>query len=221
PAHRGSASFARDGEDRCQKPARTGASLHRGQAGAKGLTVSAIITLTMNPALDLTTSVDNVVPLHKLRCAPEDYYAGGGGLNVARALHRLGIAATAIFPAGGVAGHRLCELLSEERVTYVAVPIASDTRENFAVRETASGQQFRFVLPGPELSDKEASACVEECAQRAKAGDFLVASGSLPRGLSPSFYDELKSLAVRHGVKLVIDASGPVLKGAIGIGTHL
>jgi 6-phosphofructokinase 2 len=66
-----------------------------------------IVTLTMNPALDIATATDRVVPAHKLRCAAPRYDPGGGGINVARGVHALGGGAIAIFPAGGAAGEMI------------------------------------------------------------------------------------------------------------------
>ena len=63
-----------------------------------------IITLTLNPALDLATTTDHVAPTHKLRCGPVRRFAGGGGINVARVLHRLGADVCAWALAGGAAG---------------------------------------------------------------------------------------------------------------------
>ena len=75
-----------------------------------------IVTLTMNPALDIATSTDRVEPTHKLRCAPPRYDPGGGGINVARAVHALGGDAVAIFPVGGPAGEMIHHLLDQEGV---------------------------------------------------------------------------------------------------------
>ena len=120
--------------------------------------MAAIVTLTMNPALDIATSTERVEPTHKLRCTAPRYDAGGGGINVARAVHALGGEALAIFPAGGAAGEMIRHLLDEEGVAYDAVAIAGFTRESLAVEERASGNQFRFILPGPEISTQISSA---------------------------------------------------------------
>ena len=114
--------------------------------------MAAIVTLTMNPALDIATSTDRVEPVHKLRCTAPRYDAGGGGINVARAVYALGGAALAIFPAGGAAGEMIRRLLDEEGVVHQAVAIGGFTRESLAIEERQSGKQFRFILPGPELS---------------------------------------------------------------------
>jgi len=111
--------------------------------------VGTIVTLTMNPALDIATSTDRVVPTHKLRCSPPRYDPGGGGINVARAVHALGGDTVAIFPVGGPAGEMIHHLLDQEDVRHYPIAIAGFTRESLAVEDRQTGEQFRFILPGP------------------------------------------------------------------------
>ena len=92
--------------------------------------MSDILTLTMNPALDISTAIDRVAPVHKLRCGPHQTHPGGGGINVARVLHRLGSRVTAIYTAGGPLGRELSTLLDAEGVPSQVVPIAGATRES-------------------------------------------------------------------------------------------
>ncbi|MFT3858667.1 MAG: 1-phosphofructokinase family hexose kinase [Aquabacterium sp.] len=183
--------------------------------------MSRILTLTMNPALDLSTEVVKVEPVHKLRCAPACVHPGGGGINVARVAHRLGGEVLAVFPVGGVVGDSLRQLLAAEGVPCQAVPIAGETRESFSVHETASGQDFRFVLPGPTLTQAEAQACLAALAAQCRAGDWLVASGSLPPGVPPAFIGQLARLAHERGCQLVVDTSGPALVEALKTGVSL
>ena len=174
----------------------------------------------MNPALDIATATDRVVPTHKLRCAAPRYDPGGGGINVARAVHALGGDAVAIFPAGGAAGEMIRHLLDEEDVAYDAVAIAGFTRESLAVEERATGNQFRFILPGPEISEEIQEHCLDQLAQRASEADYIVASGSLPLGVPDDFYARVAALAKSLGKRLVLDTSGAALKQAGG-GIHL
>ena len=182
--------------------------------------MTAIVTLTMNPALDIATVTDRVEPAHKLRCAAPRYDPGGGGINVARAVHALGGEALAIFPAGGAAGEMIRHLLDEEGVSYDAVAIAGFTRESLAVEERASGNQFRFILPGPEISERDQQRCLDQLALRAAGASYIVASGSLPLGVPDDFYAQVAALAKSLGKRLVLDTSGPALKQA-GSGVHL
>ena len=110
-----------------------------------------VLTVTLNPALDLSTSAAHVVPTHKIRCESLQRYPGGGGVNVARVIHRLGGQCTALYPAGGANGAVFQQLLDEEGVPSLCIPIAGETRENFSVKDIAINDEFRFVLPGPAL----------------------------------------------------------------------
>lgn len=180
--------------------------------------MTAIATLTMNPALDVSTSTDKIIPTHKLRCAPPRRDAGGGGINVAREIRALGGEATAVFPSGGAAGQQIEALLRGAGVAFKAIPIAGETRESLTVDEIATGKQYRFVLPGPKLSAKEQERILD-CFRHQRA-DYLVVSGSLPPGVGSDFYARLGELH-RDGGRLVLDSSGDVLRTAAEAGAWL
>ena len=181
----------------------------------------AIATLTLNPAIDVSTSVARVEPWRKLRCAEGQRDPGGGGLNVARVAGRLGARATAVYPVGGLAGAQLKALAEREGLTSRAVPVRGETREDFAVRDETSGEQFRFVLPGPQLTADELSACLGALEACLPGQDFVCASGSLPPGAPADLYGEAARLARRAGVRLALDTSGAPLRAALGPGVFL
>jgi 6-phosphofructokinase 2 len=181
----------------------------------------AIVTLTMNPALDISTGVDRLVPDEKLRCGTPAYEPGGGGINVARAIHALGGDALALFPAGGPTGELVARLLDAEGVRHRALPIAAWTRVNLNAQETATGGQFRFVMPGPVLADEEWRAVLRALAALTPAPSHLVVSGSLPPGVPPDFYAQIVDQARRAGTKVTLDASGEPLRRAVARGVHL
>ena len=181
----------------------------------------AILTLTPNPALDVFTSTPRVQPAHKLRCSEPILHPGGGGINVARVLARLGVDVLALYPAGGVTGGRLQALLAAEQVPYEALPIAGETRESFSAHEEASGQDFRFVLPGPLLSEAEWQACLERACELRPTSGLVVASGSLPPGAPADFYARLARRLAADGRRLVLDSSGTPLASALDAGVHL
>ena len=184
----------------------------------------ALITLTLNPALDLATTADHVAPTHKLRCGLVRRFAGGGGINVARVLHRLGADVCAWALAGGAAGARVQQLLADEGVPTQLQRIAGDTRENFSVVETTTGQEFRFVLPGPTLQASEWQACLDALATHTPPPRWLIASGSLPPGTPDDFYAQLVravSAVSGQGVRVAIDTSGPPLAAALKAGVAL
>ena len=182
--------------------------------------MAAIVTLTMNPALDIATATGRVVPSHKLRCDRPRYDPGGGGINVARTVHALGGDALAIFPVGGAAGEMIRHLLKEEGVAHQAVGIAGFTRESLNIDERATGQQYRFILPGPELGVADQERCLDALAAAASSAAFIVASGSLPVGVPEDFYARVAEVAKRYGRRFILDTSGPALKAA-GKGVYL
>ncbi|WP_407686862.1 1-phosphofructokinase family hexose kinase [Mycobacterium sp. HUMS_1102779] len=171
-----------------------------------------IVTLTMNPALDITTGVDAVRPTDKLRCDTPRYDPGGGGINVARIARVLGASVEAVFPAGGPTGDVLTSLLDVAGVPYRRVAIGTSTRESFTVNETGTGRQYRFVLPGPRLSHLEQAWCLDELRAAAAAAGFVVASGSLPPGVPADYYQRVAGMCRELGVNLILDTSGGGLR---------
>lgn len=180
-----------------------------------------VLCLTMNPSVDVSTHTDRVVPADKLRCGPAQRDAGGGGLNVARVVHRLGGRGSALFPAGGAAGQWLTQHLEQAGLSAHALPIAQETRENFTVQARDTGAEYRFVLPGPTLSEEEWQANLDAVDQWSSELSFLVASGSLPPGVPTDFYARLARAARQRGVRLVLDSSGPALAAALQAGVFL
>jgi 6-phosphofructokinase 2 len=180
--------------------------------------MSDIVTVTLNPALDVSTAAPRISPVHKLRCAHERRDPGGGGINVARVISRLGGDVTAVFPAGGPIGDYLQLLLREEGVRSRAVPIAGVTRESFTVLEQETNNEYRFVLPGPALTPAEFEACLAALDQTSA---WLIASGSLPPGAPADAYAQLAKTAQQRGARFVLDASGEALRLALAQGVHL
>lgn len=180
-----------------------------------------IVTLTLNPALDVSTSTPRVVSEHKLRCGPTRLDPGGGGVNVARVIRNLGGSATAIYALGGPTGQAYRQLLEAEGIVGRVIPIAESTRESFTVDETDTGEQFRFVLQGPELSQAEWTSALEALEQTLVPGGYVVASGSLPPGVPDDFYARVARLARERGCRAVVDASGPALRAALEEGVFM
>ena len=183
--------------------------------------MSDVATLTPNPAVDLSTSVERIVPVYKLRGTSQRRDPGGGGINVARVIKRLGGEASAIYPVGGATGDLLCKLLEREGVASRTVPIADETREDFFVSEISTGQQYRFILPGPCLTEGEWQQCLTLLSQTKPFPRFVVASGSLPRGVPDDFYARVARITKRHGARMVLDTSGPALAAAVAEGVDL
>ena len=180
-----------------------------------------ILTVTMNPAVDVSTSAAQVTPTHKLRCAAPRHFPGGGGINVARVVQRLGGDVAALYPVGGLPGQQLRRMVDDEGVRSLCLDIGGDTRESFSVLDRARQQEYRFVLPGPVLTSAEWQACLDRIAALTPPPHYLVASGSLPPGVPDDFYARLATLARALGSQFVLDSSGPALAAALGAGVFL
>lgn len=167
-----------------------------------------IVTLTMNPALDITSDADFVRPTDKIRCTGTRYDPGGGGINVARVAHVLGAGVSAVFVAGGPSGNLVTQLVRDAGVSLRQVGIAGSTRESFTVNERSTAKQYRFVLQGPEVTSQEQARCLEVLRAMAASAQFVVASGSLPPGVPPDWYQRVADLCGDIGARLILDTSG-------------
>ena len=183
--------------------------------------MNTIVTFTPNPAIDASTVVDRVIAERKLRCRSPRFDPGGGGINVARVIHRLVGDATAVFFSGGPAGKLLQRLLERDGVANRTVDCEQWTRENVTVVEESTGRQFRFCMPGPEVTAEEWRAALTVLRQWEPAPAFVVASGSLPPGLPPDALAQVARIVKERGSKLVLDTSGAALIGGISAGVYL
>lgn len=175
-----------------------------------------IATLTLNPTIDGSSVAETVGHTSKVRTADERFAPGGGGINVATVLGRLGTDAEAVYLAGGITGPVLRGLLDRAGIAHRAVPIAGDTRISLAVFERATGHEYRFVPQGPMVSEAECRACLDvvgglDCA-------WLVLSGSLPSGAPDDLYARIVGMARARGTHVVLDTSGAALKAALAHG---
>ena len=183
--------------------------------------MQSILTLTMNPSIDKSSRVDHVIPERKLRCKSPRYEPGGGGINVSRAIRKLGGKSVALYPAGGPAGQMFRDLLDQEGLDHHPIQVEGWTRENLIVYEEATDQQFRFDMPGSILQDKEWNKCLTEVTEIDPKPDYIVASGRLPPGAPKDFYARVARLARELGARMIVDTSGEALSPAIREGVFL
>jgi tagatose 6-phosphate kinase len=177
-----------------------------------------IITVCLNPALDITHRVPAVNWSGVNRPAGVWARPGGKGLNVARTLHAIGAQVLAMGLAGGATGQAVQSALAQLRVPAALTPISGETRRTFAVADDSSGEVALFNEPGPLVSAGEYREFSVQY-QRALAGcRAVVLSGSLPRGLPPGTYAELTGLAAAAGVPVLLDAHGEALTRALAAG---
>ncbi len=179
---------------------------------SQSVTGHRIVTLCMNPALDITTSTESVRPTDKLRCAAARYDPGGGGINVAHVADVLGARSAAVFPAGGPAGELVNNLLVAEGLAVHRIPIGGATRESVTVNELSTERQYRFVLPGPELTVAEQTECLLQLRRAAAHASIVVASGSLPPGVPEDFYQQVANVCADINTMFLLDTSGAGLR---------
>lgn len=175
-----------------------------------------VTTLTLNPAIDISSEAEEVRPTDKIRTVGERIEPGGGGINVAKTLKLFGVPTHAIYMAGGGTGRALAHMLDELGVDFTCIATAGQTRISLAVYERSTGLEYRFVPEGPEVRESEWRRCLEEACEC--DCDYLVASGSLPRGVPDDFYAELGSRLAERGIRFVLDTSGLELKAAVDAG---
>lgn len=172
-----------------------------------------VLTVTLNPAIDVSTSVEQLIPDRKLRAPGWSREAGGGGVNVSRVLRRLDVPSRAFVVIGGATGAELSALMRAEGLDVVEFVGRSATRESFAITEDSTDRQFRISVPGPPL---EEPAELARCIAQAGAGcGVVVLSGSLPPG-APS--DVLVGIIDAFGpaTTTIVDTTGPALASVVG-----
>jgi len=180
-----------------------------------------ILTITLNPAVDKSSSVQNIIPEKKLRCDSPRYEPGGGGINVSRALKRLGVASDIFFTSGGRTGRLLEKLLKAEELNIFPFHVSSETRENFIVLDISSNKQYRFGFPGERLTQEEEKDILSSLSMVNHLPDFVVISGSLPAETDANFIRKLINMYKSKGSKIIIDTSGEALKTAVEEGVFL
>ena len=173
-----------------------------------------LLTVTLNPCIDKSTAVPLLEPEAKLRCTQMVYEPGGGGINVSKALKKLGLESVALFPAGGHNGRMLCGLLADAGIAHQPVESTVETRENWVVFESDSGKQYRFTFPGIAIEEDVVTRLIDQI--RAFSPEYVIASGSLPPGLPHHFYASIVETATAGGARCIVDTGGPALRALAG-----
>lgn len=180
-----------------------------------------VLTITLNPTIDKSSTVERIAPEKKLRCETPVFQPGGGGINVSRGLVRLGVDSTAFFLAGGRTGELLAELVEKEDVKVSSFSVSGDTRENFIVVESSTNQQYRFGMPGSTITEQEQQDILEAIRAMNPFPDIVVISGSLPPGISPAYLRTLVRLSKERSARVIVDTSGDALKEVLEEGVFL
>jgi 6-phosphofructokinase 2 len=180
-----------------------------------------VLTITLNPTVDKSSTVEGIKPEKKLRCAPPNYEPGGGGINVSRGLVRLGVPSVALFTSGGRTGELLEKLLEKENVNVLPVKVQGETRENFIVVDSSSNEQYRFGMPGVALYESEIASITEKINSISPFPEYVVISGSLPPEMDAGVLQKLVHEIKRQGAKVIADTSGEALTKILDEGVFL
>ncbi|MCJ8209356.1 1-phosphofructokinase family hexose kinase [Mucilaginibacter sp. RS28] len=180
-----------------------------------------IVTLTLAPTIDKSSSVEEIIPEHKLQCSEPKFEPGGGGINVSRGLKRLGLDSVAIYPSGGLTGQRLHQLLQQEGLEQHPIATRNLTRENFIVVSRKTNEQFRFGMPCPELLESEEEEILTTIRHMQPKPEYIVVSGRMPPGIKDDFIAEIARIAKEDRAKLIVDTSGEALRYAVEEGVYL
>jgi 6-phosphofructokinase 2 len=179
-----------------------------------------IATITLNPCIDKTFSVDRVIPDRKLSVNAVHRYPGGGGINVARVIRRLGGEAEALWSCGGSNGELLFDLLDAEGVDHRPIAMEKETRENLIITDESDDAQYRFGVPGPGLTESERSDWLAKVRRWSEPPPYAVFSGSVPEKVSLDWYGELLR-AVPDETRVVVDTKRSALAKALDQGVYL
>lgn len=173
--------------------------------------VRPILTVTTNPALDVSVTVDELVPDDKLRATDSRREPGGGGVNVARVLARFGVDTRAVVAVGGAVGAELVDLVESEGIEVTQHRLGGVTRESISITASTPAQQYRIVTPGTEVDDP--AALTARVVSAAADVDWVVLSGSLAPGLPADYLQQLTHALVDR--RVVIDCSGAALASSL------
>jgi 6-phosphofructokinase 2 len=178
--------------------------------------MTSIATLTLNPTIDVAYAVERVSHTSKIRADEENVCPGGGGINVARVLARLGSEVNCHYLSGGAVGIAFDGLVEQHGLACTRIAIANETRIALAVFERSTGKEYRFVPHGPEVAEREWRECLERIGDARWA--CFVASGSLPPGVPAEFYARAAAIMRKRGIPMVLDSSGEALRQALAAG---
>ena len=170
-----------------------------------------IVSVTMNPSVDISYPLDTLVIDDVNRCGNVRKTAGGKGLNVTRVIHQMGEEVVSTGLLGGVLGNFIREKLSLEGVSYQFSDIKGETRNCIAVLHD-NHQQTEILESGPVISDEELSAFNEMFLTLAQPSDVVTLSGSLPNGVPTDYYRWIIQKVSDYDTKVVLDTSGNSLK---------
>jgi 1-phosphofructokinase family hexose kinase len=171
-----------------------------------------IVTVTLNAALDRILTVPNFQLGHRHRASEGLALPGGKGINIARALKRLDVPVVATGLAGGGTGTRILEELRAEGILHDFLPIGDESQTSTTVVDPSGSSYTEIYERGPKVEPSELELFLEKLHYLARAADWVVFAGSLPRAVDDAFYAEAIRDINRRGVRTALDAEGEPLR---------
>jgi 1-phosphofructokinase family hexose kinase len=178
-----------------------------------------IYTITLNPALDVSGKVDELVLNEKCYVFEASNHAGGNGINSGVIAHRLGAEVILTGFLGGKNGDEIKNLLRKNKIPQKFISIAGETRMNVSISSLSNHQQTRLSFPGPEISRREGIS-LERFLRKVRARDVVLLGGSLPQGLRKHYLKDLIKALVTKDVRVLLDLPGKDLKKVLKLGAH-
>ena len=173
-----------------------------------------IAVLSPNPAVDMTYEFPQLIADQKVHAVATRFDPGGNGINVGRALKRLGTVAHNHCVVAGEIGQLLKRLIADqmENVDYEEVP--GETRINGTFIGRSPRVQYEVSGIGPELPPSQLNELLGRFVEHSARG-FGVLTGSLQQALPPTLYAELAGRIAEHGGRAVVDSHDEALGHAI------
>jgi 1-phosphofructokinase family hexose kinase len=176
-----------------------------------------IITLTLNPSIDITLTTDRILYDHHSSILAEEEHAAGKGINAARVIHSYGGKVHAITTSGGHRGENFRKILDDTGVEHTLISVQGETRRNFAITDQR-GLTVKVDQVGAHLHPEEVREIEEVLVAKLPEAEWLLLTGSRPPGVPANFFSRMIQLAADHGVRTLLDSSEESLK--LGITAH-
>jgi len=179
-----------------------------------------ILTLTLNPAIDVSLATDRIVYDDRTFITQEAEHPGGKGINAAQVIHSYGGAAHAVAPYGGERGRRFARLLEAARIPTTLIPVQGETRRNYAITDS-QGLTIKLDQVGAELSPEELQRIEAAVLEKLPKAEWLMLTGSRPPGVPDDFYACMIKRARENNVQTLLDTTGEALPLGLAAGPTL
>ena len=172
-----------------------------------------IVTLTMCAVLEKSTTAKFIAPGKKILCRQPAFKPGGGGINVSRAMKRLGVDSTACFMADESNAQLMMDFFDAESIKYILLSSDKPPVERLVIKDETTKQQYIFDIPLEKIGKEFSEKALKLIGNVLSEADYIVVSGGLPPGVPSDFYAHVASVANKQNVKMILDTSGkPLLK---------